>query len=394
MNAPHALTLNVWQHVAATYEGSTITVFVNGSPVGSLGAANGTINAVTSDLVIGKNIVTGASFLGSIDEVELFNRALTPTEINNLYISSGAGKCHTSTFQFSSATYQATEGTDSSATITVTRTGAHDTVAHVNYATSAGTATVGMDYSETSGTLDFAVGETSKPFNVPILQDNTFAHDQTVNLTLSNPTGAGASLGTPNTALLTIHDTDDTAPVFSITQTVTHNEGNTGTTDFVFTVTKNGATQLPATVHFATADGLTKPATGGANCGGSVDYISQSGTLTFPPSGTTDTQTVTVKVCGDTIYEADETFTVTLSNPTEATVSPSLGKGTGTIKNDEAAPTLSINNVSKNEGNSGTTDFAFTVTKAGNATELPATVNFATVDGIHNSNNTGATGAC
>src|SRR5207237_9564431 len=106
----------------------------------------------------------------------------------------------------------------------------------------------------------------------------------------------------------------------------------------------------------------------------------QSGMLTFQPSDTT--KTVTVKACGDTTYELNEKFTVTLSSPTEATVSPTLGVGTGTINNDDAAPTLSINNVTHNEGNSGTTDYAFTVTKGGNATEEPVTLNFVTAEGM------------
>ena len=56
-----------------------------------------------------------------------------------------------------------------------------------------------------------------------------------------------------------------------------------------------------------------------------------------------------------------ETFTVNLSAPTNATIA--TGTGTGTIVNDDAPalPTLSINNVSANEGNSGTTAFTFTV---------------------------------
>jgi hypothetical protein len=89
------LSANVWQHVSATYDGSTVTVYVNGSPVGSSGSANGAINAVTADLVIGKNIVTGASFPGLIDEVELFDRALSQSEIQAIFNAGSNGKCIT-----------------------------------------------------------------------------------------------------------------------------------------------------------------------------------------------------------------------------------------------------------------------------------------------------------
>src|SRR5207244_956977 len=99
---------------------------------------------------------------------------------------------------------------------------------------------------------------------------------------------------------------------------------------------RTGATELTANVDFATANGTVNPATGGVSCGPGVDYESQNNTLTFQPSDTA--KTITIKVCGDTTYEGNETFKVTLSNPTEATVSPTLGTGTGTITNDDTAP--------------------------------------------------------
>src|SRR6185436_11314867 len=76
----------------------------------------------------------------------------------------------------------------------------------VQYAASNGTANAGQDYTAVSGTLNWADGETAvKTFNVPITPDEVFEGNETVNLALSNPTG-GATLGTPNTAVLTIVD--------------------------------------------------------------------------------------------------------------------------------------------------------------------------------------------
>ena len=111
--------------------------------------------------------------------------------------------------QFSSATYM--EDESQTATITVTRTGQLGAGSTVNYATSNGTAiggaacTSGVDYISTSGTLTFLAGEASKTFNVTICPDAMVEPNETVNLTLSNPTGG--TLGTPSTAVLTINDT-------------------------------------------------------------------------------------------------------------------------------------------------------------------------------------------
>jgi len=105
--------------------------------------------------------------------------------------------------QFSSQAYSATEDAGS-VTISVARIdGATGTVT-VDYATSNGTASAGSDYAATSGTLTFNQGETSKTLTIPIVSDNVFEPDETVTLTLSNPTG-GATLGTPATGILTIN---------------------------------------------------------------------------------------------------------------------------------------------------------------------------------------------
>src|SRR4029077_9902940 len=92
------------------------------------------------------------------------------------------------------------------------RTGGTSGAVSVHYATSDGTATAGSDYTAASGTLTFADGEASKTFTVTILDDTAVEGNETVNLTLSGPTG-GATLGTLASATLTIVDNDTATAV-------------------------------------------------------------------------------------------------------------------------------------------------------------------------------------
>jgi hypothetical protein len=104
---------------------------------------------------------------------------------------------------------------------------------------------------------------------------------------------------------------------------VAKKEGNGNTTQFVFTVSLSAAYDQAVTVHYATANGT---ATAGS------DYQAKSGTLTFAPGQTT--QTITVVVYGDKAVEADETFFVNLSSPSNNAFlfAP---QGIGTILDDD-----------------------------------------------------------
>src|SRR5205085_2881793 len=100
--------------------------------------------------------------------------------------------------------------------------------------------------------------------------------------------------------------------------------------------------------------------------------------LTFAP-GTT-IKTVTVAVNGDVTFESGETFSIALNTPSNTTISLTQGTGTGTILNDDAAPTVSIDSVAQNEGDAATSSFVFTVSLTG-PTALQATVSYGTNNG-------------
>ena len=151
---------------------------------------------------------------------------------------------------------------------------------------------------------------------------------------------------------------------------VSLNEGNAGTTSFTFTVSLS-APAGPGGVTFdiATVDG-TAAAPG--------DYTQKSLTAQTIPAGSS-TYSFTVLVNGDTTPETNETFFVNVTNVTGATTTD--GQGQGTIVNDDAAPNLTINDVTLSEGNAGTTTFTFTVSLSAPAPAGGVTFDIATADG-------------
>lgn len=79
-NKPHGL--NIWRHVCATYDGSAETLYVDAFPVASVARA---INTGSGSLVIGKGIFGGGDYFnGNIDDVRIYNRALSIPEIQAL----------------------------------------------------------------------------------------------------------------------------------------------------------------------------------------------------------------------------------------------------------------------------------------------------------------------
>jgi hypothetical protein len=149
---------------------------------------------------------------------------------------------------------------------------------------------------------------------------------------------------------------------------VTASEGNSGTTTLTFTLALSAASTQAVTVSFATSDGTA---------GSPADYTAASGSRTFAPGQTT--QTVAVAVVGDTVPEPNETFSVNLSAPVNAAVAD--GQGVGTIANDDlSSSSLSINDVSVTEGNSGATTATFTVALSPASTQT-VSVSWATANG-------------
>jgi hypothetical protein len=109
-------------------------------------------------------------------------------------------------FSFETAVYEVSES-GGSAAITVLRAGDPCATVSVDYSASDGSATAGLDYAAVSGTLTFDLGETSLSFSVDVIEDASEEPNETVQLTLSDP--SGLPLGSPATAMLTILDDDE-----------------------------------------------------------------------------------------------------------------------------------------------------------------------------------------
>ena len=240
------------------------------------------------------------------------------------------------------------------ADFTVTLSSAATGAVTVSYATVDGTATAGADYTTTSGTLSFTSGQTTKRVEVQTLQDTDQEGAESFTVRLSGATGATLTDGV---ATGTILDDDDRPSLRIGDARVT--EGGTA----AFTVTLSSAATGAVTVSYATVDGT---ATAGA------DYTTTSGTLSFTPGQTT--KRVEVQTLPDTDQEGAESFTVRLSGATGATLTD--GVATGTILDNDEAPTITIGDARVTEGGTA----AFTVTLSSAATRA-VTVSYATVDG-------------
>jgi hypothetical protein len=79
LSGPAALPLNTWTHVAATYDGATLRLYINGAQVSSQ-PHSGAIVTSTGALRIGGDSA-GEYFQGLLDEIRIYNRALSPSEI-------------------------------------------------------------------------------------------------------------------------------------------------------------------------------------------------------------------------------------------------------------------------------------------------------------------------
>jgi hypothetical protein len=162
-------------------------------------------------------------------------------------------------------------------------------------------------------------------------------------------------------------------------------EGNAGTSILKLPVLMVGVNTSTVT-GFASAIPLSgvgfNPATGGASCGGGVDFVQFSNVpFSIPPNTPNGTLSVNITICGDAVIEPDEQIFVSLTNVAGGAFCTSESCASiGTIVNDDGPPSMSIGNISVSEPFSGTRTVSFPV-KLHHTTSQPVSAHFATRDG-------------
>jgi Big-like domain-containing protein/Calx-beta domain-containing protein/type IX secretion system substrate protein len=233
---------------------------------------------------------------------------------------------NTPTVAFSASSSNAAESV-SSANLQVDLSAVSGQDITVDYAIT-GTATgSGTDYALAAGTLTISTGDANDNITIASIIDDTLdENNETVIVTLSNP--SNATLGTNTVHTYTINDNDATPTVaFGLTADG-QSESEPSQDIQVSLIAKSGKT---ITVDYT----VTGTATGGG-----VDHTNPDGTITFNP-GEQDFQHQIVNIVDDALDELDETIILTLSNPTNATLGTNTVL-TYTITDNDPEPTVTL----------------------------------------------------
>lgn len=267
----------------------------------------------------------------------------------------------TPTLSIDDVTHDEGDGGTTNFVFTVTLSSSSFVTATVNYDTASGTANPGSDYSSKSGFLVLSSFQPQATITVTVFGDTTPESDEVFAVNLYNPVGANLIDSQGVGTILN----DDSLPVIVLGPDFV-TEGSAGTINLTLPISLTVASASTVTVDYQTADGTATAAT---------DYLARQGTVSFSPG--VKRTSITIPIVGDTIDENDENFYIYLSNPHNATIFDS--QDTVTIYDDDAPPSLSIDNISVQESASGTTPANFAV-KLSAPSAKNVSVNYQTVD--------------
>lgn len=291
-----------------------------------------------------------------VEADETFSVAITAADNASIGTSSADGSIANDDADISIAAADANKAEGDSGntafTFTISRTGDTSQDATVTYTVS-GVDVDADDFggSLPTGTTTIPAGQSFVTLTINVSGDSDAEADETFTVTLSNPSaGSDIVVATADGTILN----DDVDIFVSIAETDANKaEGDTSTTPFTFTVTRVGDSAAATSVNFAVTGGDADA----SDFGGALP----SGTATIAAGDTT--AVITIDVAGDLIIEGDESFTVEISEAVNGEITGATA--TGTIVNDDQSVSIAATDANKDEGNSGTTPFLFTVTRTG-----------------------------
>lgn len=322
---------NAVQQVAVQYRTSPTGTWIN-LPAGYI--ADATTGPSLATAVTALNV---ALPVGANNQSQLQIRIMTTNAggndewvgVDDIVVSSSPAGASPGSLSINDVTLAEGDAGTTNYTFTVTRSGGTAGAVSATWTLANGTSD-NADFTTTpqTGTVSFADGETSQTVTITVAGDTSFEGNDTFFVNLTAPTG-GATI-TDGQGLGTITN-DDAAPTALLSiNDVTLAEGNSGTTNFTFTVTRSGDTGIAASATWTVNNGATDAA----------DFTGPlTGTVSFAAGETS--QTITVQVVGDTTTETNENFTVDLTNPSINTTITDAS-GAGTITNDDAPPIANV----------------------------------------------------
>jgi|GEM_PF-1082115 len=266
-NFPASMEVAATPNASTTCTGGTLTAVAGAGVVSYTGGSVGAGAACTVDVDVtataaGSLANTSGSLTSSAGNSGTANATLTVAE-PSLSVDDPSvteGDAGTSNLSF-----------------TVTLAPASAQTVTVDYATSNGTATAGSDYTATTGTLTFTPGQTSRTVTVTVLNETVVEPDETVILTLSNPSNATIGDAT-GTGTIQSDDTDATAPVVASIERRSPASEVTRATTLSWTVTFSEDVTGVDAADFAVA-GSTASVTGVTGSGDSYDVTVSGGDL-------------------------------------------------------------------------------------------------------------------
>ncbi|MDW3196606.1 MAG: DUF2341 domain-containing protein [Cytophagales bacterium] len=301
------------------------SIYVDGA-LGTTGAnGNGGWGVDVGSAAIGGETLSGETnnrFNGQMDEVRIYNGLLSAARIATEYNNyNNPSSFYSVGVETASASCLIAENSAEQLEITVAVNPIDNVSATtVTYTATGGTAVNNEDYTLVSGTVTIPAGQQSATFQFPLINDLIDEENETIEISLSNPS-INAKVGSESTTTYTISD-DDTGPEIGFVDIVS--------------VANEGASVVALTLELGLESGnnvsVDYAVTGGDAVAG-TDYIALTGTATVPAGSLTTT--ISFQPIDDVEIETPETVQITLSNPVNGSLKASFDVHTVTIADND-----------------------------------------------------------